>query len=276
MTQNKVVRRNELLKGMNLCLSGFIKDSDKKAELHRLIKDLGGTYMRDLMTTITTHLIMADEYCVATEKYREAVKTTGIEIVHCGWLEMCSSVNRLVPTQDFKVIAHSSQEVTGCNKDEMDPTLSSIHPISSLDKSDRSIILSHSSGRTKESMSPNRKIQDVCQHLLNANETDSVPLSLFSSCNFYFVGFNEGSLAFKNPMANTNAAAKSDATAEAKSLLYDLQQLVRKYMGTIFWTLDENNPITHMIVNTECCRNTELRYVYILGLTHLSCSIYPH
>jgi hypothetical protein len=227
-----------MLKGMSLCLSGF-KDSSQKAELHKLITELGGSYTRDLLTTTTTHLIMAENPTQATEKYHEAIRTARIEIVHYKWLEMCNSLNRIVPTHDYTISVLTSQGMSVVSMADTDEVLN----------------------RTE--LSSLQQLQMECRRLSQADENDSILCPLFSSCNFFFAGFSEGSLALKKlgVTADTDDSISSSTT---NSFLYDLQQLVRSYMGTISWTLTGNS-ITHVIVHPDNCGNANTRYVQLFA-----------
>jgi hypothetical protein len=251
------IPRNELLKGMRLCLSGF-EDNDKKSKICALIKEMGGTYTPDLMTTCTTHLIMADDHGPTTAKYEEAVKTERIEIVHYKWLEMCSVKGSLLSTRDYNVILHPKNPANSW-------TLESVKE----DHNHHRLSDDHATPVKNPNMKENwigHQLNSSCHRPSVTDETKYIPCPLFSSCTFFFVGFDEGIVALKNNFSLEQASKSSNAsksgtdTLSDDNTLYHLQSLVRLYMGTISWTLNENN-ITHVIVNQECCPNTELRYV---------------
>jgi twin BRCT domain len=73
--------RNGPLSGCVICLSGLV--AEEKSRLHSMVEHLGGTYDRNLDTSITTHLIAP---APEGAKYETAVSCPRIRIVTPQWL----------------------------------------------------------------------------------------------------------------------------------------------------------------------------------------------
>jgi len=263
--------RRDILRGMSLCLSGF-QNKNQKAELHKLITELGGSYTTDLLTVTTTHLIVAENPATETEKYREAIQTNRIKIVHYKWLEMCSSLNRIVPIHEYTPkLLRSSQGVCIPDTKEIDLKLEPDNPETNSKSSDLRTIYEPTCPVYRMEHLNLQQLHSECLRLSQVDGNDSIPCPLFLSCNFYFAGFQEGTVALKKLSTDTTTTVSHVDFTSSKtnnSFLYDLQQLVRSYMGTIYWTLADNN-ITHVIVHPDYCRHPELRYDFFLSFQYI-------
>ena len=239
-----------ILKDVCICLTGIT--SDKKSKLHSIVENLGGTYIRDLVTPKTTHLIAEQ---AGGNKYAEAKKCAHIEIVTPKWLEECNDRKMRLSTKDFLLVAGSGSTSTSTSTGP-DASL----PLQPLQRS-ASIMSqkmgstgsdSNSKGGNKMKATTESGFQNVSylkmatKSLLEGDTPLRVPPNpLFSSYCFFLVGFPRNELGF-----SVHESKLSSSTSASLKLKHEFCKLIRRCMGTIFWEV--NKDITHVIVNEGC------------------------
>ena len=234
---------NIILKDLCICLTGIT--ADKKSKLHSIVENLGGTYIRDLITPKTMHLIVEQ---AGGNKYVEAKKCAHIEIVTPKWLEECNDRKMRLSTKDFLLVAGSGS--TG-----PDTSLSLQRSASIMSQkmgSTGSDSNSNSKGGNKVKVTTESGFQNVSylkmatKSLLEGDTPLRVPPNpLFSSYCFFLVGFPRNELGF-----SVHESKLSSSTSASLKLKHDFCRLIRRCMGTIFWEV--NKDITHVIVNEGC------------------------
>ena len=229
------------LEGVVACLTGM--SADLKDEYHDTIEALGGTFTRDFHTGRNTHLIAEtptggkyDAAMACQTKQRKKQKTNQRHLMHVvqlSWLKACQEQQRRADEKDHAwTHANSSTKENGISRKRK-----------SLQNDARDF--SDSNKKIKEQQQ--QLVMALDQALLpqkdesNSGSPESVvvvgfPVPLFSSCQFYLVGFD---------------------TEEADLERTKLCRLLRRGMGTIFWDFHEG--ITHVIVYDQC--DDAVRYV---------------
>lgn len=229
------------LKGVMACLTGM--SADLKDEYHDTIEALGGTFTRDFHTGRNTHLIAefptGGKYDAAmachTKKRKQKQKTNhSMHVVQLSWLKACQEQQ--------------------CRVDEKDHAWTHVNTNENGDSRKRKSVPKdgHPDSNKKMKEQQQQLIMALDQALLpqkdesnNSGSPGSVvagfPLLLFSSCQFYLVGFD---------------------TEEADLERTKLCRLLRRGMGTIFWDFHEG--ITHVIVHDQC--DDTVRYVPLFDI----------
>ena len=202
--------------GVVACLTGMT--SILKNQYHQAIEALGGAFTRDFHTSRNTHLIAET---ATGGKYDAAMAASKqIQVVQPSWLEACQQQNCRVDEKDFLWTrvnnkengSRSQDEKNGDNRKRKHTQESSL---SGKKSKQQQLVLSLNQALLLQAESP--------------GGVASFPNPLFSSCQFYLVGFDT-----------------DVADAERTKLC----RLLRRGMGTIYWDFHEG--ITHVIVHDQC------------------------
>ena len=272
-----------ILHNVRACLSGL--PYEEKEHYHQLILTLGGTYTRNLISTENTHLITAAKNCnVGSAKYELAMQCSNIAIVTPDWLDICYKTQSYVNERKYSLkketpvqanssngdVVHVDEEAddantntTGKMEESLDRILLSTNngngnAVETANENDESILNNRSGGRSSSNNNNNNnKIGTI------TTETSSsyfyskyVSSSLFVSCHFLLVGFDNDNDNNDNDGVNGQNGALLSSSSTSSSLLSfknKLCKLIRRGQGTIYW--DIHPRITHIIVHYHPSRN---------------------
>jgi len=215
------------LNGAVICLTGM--SASLKEEYHELIQALGGSFTRDFHTKTNTHLIAET---VNGSKVDAALKATKhIWVVSPLWLKVCEQEQSHVNETNY-VLNTNSSDSSRSRAGENDQDTKKRKGSSLLSNTD----INHTKNRKQHLL---QLLDDALQITAAAAApraassptcVASFPNPVFSSCQFYLVGFN----------------ADTDIAIEYQELC----KLISMGMGSIFWDYHEN--ITHVIVHDQC------------------------
>ncbi|CAB9513288.1 Topoisomerase (DNA) II binding protein 1 [Seminavis robusta] len=187
------------LKGVIACLTGV----QNKDQYHEWIESLGGKFTRDFHSANNTHLICENP---KGAKYEAAIQVPSIQVVRPRWLEECYRQTKRVDETEYLYPTNDKRTSSSNHKDSSKKRRSSDKVVSLASLLDQALLLGGTGGG------------------------DQQPTPLFSTFQFYLIGFDQ------------------DATANKEQA--QLCRLIRRGMGTVFWEFHPN--ITHVIVYDHC------------------------
>mmetsp|Transcript_40549 Transcript_40549/g.60760 ORF Transcript_40549/g.60760 Transcript_40549/m.60760 type:complete len:818 (-) Transcript_40549:2985-5438(-) len=206
-----------------ICLSGYT--TTHKNTLHTQIQSLGGTYVRDLDTSIVTHLLVYSSSSSSgkeSAKYKQAAKKRmyggggSIEILTEEWLQECCRRKKRVKEGRFRVL---KEEVVD------DRSVCDVVEDCMYD-------FEHAASGTETIRKRKRRMQRS---------------SIFSSCHFLFIGYDDDDDDDDDAPNNKQKNASLKEREETKK---SLCTLIRKGRGVVHWNVSDM--LTHVVVCEDC------------------------
>ena len=202
-------------------------------------------YTRNLISTENTHLITCGK---DGAKYELALQCPNIHIVTPEWLDACYKTQAYVKEAKYLLVVRSESE-------EVDATKAEPPSADTTDTMEESVdeLLSN---YNNESVAQNENIDNNNDNSNTKNwkkcDSSTAPCSLFASCHFLLVGFDEED---QDCEIGNEKRVEQEGTAGTckkrtiKSFKMKLCKLIRRAKGTIYW--DMHPKITHIIVHND-------------------------